>query len=192
MTTATRTSVPRLSRYQGKSMTFDKFVQWEPQLNGLKYEWNNGIIEVDYAVKIEVRYILDNIIRKFVQTASFQDGNSLMAEADCTFTSLGTLRRPDACYLTKEQIRNPQQAPEAPAFVIELVSPSNRGGSMEKKMTEYFKAGSQVVWHIFPEIEQVWVFTSPKTVKICTDQDSCSAAPAVPELELTVDEIFKK
>jgi hypothetical protein len=38
----------------------------------------------------------------------------------------------------------------------------------------------QVLWHIYPENGEVYVYTGRKTVQICSDDDLCSAAP-VPE-----------
>ena len=60
------------------------------------------------------------------------------------------------------------------------------------KLHEYFDAGVQVVWWVYPLYKEVYVYTSPKTVTICTDDDTLSAAPALPELTMTVAELFRK
>ncbi|MEZ4905807.1 MAG: hypothetical protein R2822_30600 [Spirosomataceae bacterium] len=48
----------------------------------------------------------------------------------------------------------------------------------------------QVVWPIYPENQVVYVYTSRKSVKICTDTDICSAAPVLPDFEISVNELF--
>jgi Uma2 family endonuclease len=60
-----------------------------------------------------------------------------------------------------------------------------------KKLIECFHGGVQVVWRIIPDIRTVSVYTSPKTVVICTDDVVINAAPVVPDLTLTVNELLK-
>ena len=48
----------------------------------------------------------------------------------------------------------------------------------------------QVVWVILPEHKMVNVYTTRKTVKICTDDDICSANPVLPEFEISVNLLF--
>jgi Uma2 family endonuclease len=50
----------------------------------------------------------------------------------------------------------------------------------------------QAIWWVYPLYKEVYVYTSPKTVIICTDDDVLSAAPALPELTMTVAELFKR
>ena len=54
----------------------------------------------------------------------------------------------------------------------------------------YFNAGVMVVWHVFPELKSVHVFTSPVDVTICEGDTVCSAAPALPDLQMTANEVF--
>ena len=63
---------------------------------------------------------------------------------------------------------------------------------IKKKLQEYFAAGVQVVWYLYPAQQQVEVYHSPKDVVICTDDDPCSAAPAVADLVLTPTLIFAR
>jgi hypothetical protein len=43
---------------------------------------------------------------------------------------------------------------------------------------------------IYPENKTIHVYTSRKQVQICTDDDTCSAKPVLPEFELSVNSIF--
>ena len=61
---------------------------------------------------------------------------------------------------------------------------------VEEKLAEYFKSTVQVVWHIYPENHVVYVYTSRKNVKVCTDDDVCSATPVLPDFEIGVNELF--
>ena len=153
-----------------------------------KYEWTQGWIEKRPYMKPEERYIIDNIIRKHTATKDFQQGNSIMAEADCYFSALETYRRPDAAYLSRQQIRHPEAADEA--LVVEISSPSNTDLTNKKKILEYLEAGVRMVWYVYPQLQQVWIHTSPTQVTICQEGDECVADPVVPGLRITVQDLF--
>lgn len=186
------TEEPRRSvgKVNSKAIPLETFKKKYLERKTYKYEWKQGWVEKRDYMKPDERYIIDNIIRKYIQTKGFQQGNSIMAEADCYLSTLEAYRRPDAAYLTREQIKHPDTAPEAPALVIEVSSPSNTDLTNKKKLLEYLEAGVQMVWYIYPQIKQVWIHTSPSSVTVCQEGDTCQADPAVPGLAISVEEIF--
>ncbi len=100
------------------------------------------------------------------------------------------MRQPDMAYFSDRQIRDEADQP-IPQFCIEVISPTDEGEKIEAKRIEYFKAGVQAVWHIYSESEVVYVYTAPKTVQLCTDDDVCSAWPALDDFTITVNELLK-
>jgi Uma2 family endonuclease len=101
------------------------------------------------------------------------------------------MRRPDIAYLTKEQIQLGRKGKDViPEFVIEIISETDQFYKIEEKITEYFKAGVKVIWNIVPEHKLVYIYTSRKTVKICSDNDICSADPVLPDFTIAVNDIF--
>jgi|GEM_PF-663449 len=174
----------------GERVSLEDFLSFEPEIPGIKLEWNNGQVELEYLMKADERKLIDRIIRKFNSTQAYLEGNSLLPEADVHLTTVNSLRRPDVCYFTKQQIENPKDAPDASVWVIEVISLSNTVVEIDEKLTEYFTVGVQVVWVIYPRTRRIHVYTDAKTVKIFSDNDICSAAPAVPELAMSVNEIF--
>ena len=185
---------PALSSAQsaiGKRMSLEEFLRHDPEIPGVKLEWNNGKIEIEYTIKIDERKIIDRIVRQFNRLPQYEQGDMLLPEADVNLPTVKTYRRPDASYLTKQQIEDPENAPAAPAFLIEVISPANAAGDVDKKLDEYFRAGVHTVWIVYPHTQRVYVYTGPKSVQICSDSDICSAAPAVPDLQLTANEIFQ-
>lgn len=101
------------------------------------------------------------------------------------------LRRPDIAFYSEEQILKLKNKEDIiPEYIIEVISENDNIIQIEKRTTEYFKAGVKVVWNIYPEPELVYVYTSRKQVQICMDDDICSAAPVLPEFEVKVSEIF--
>ncbi|WP_229317089.1 Uma2 family endonuclease [Larkinella sp. C7] len=74
------------------------------------------------------------------------------------------MRRPDIAYFTDSQVEQGRKGEDViPAFVVEVLSETDQAYRIEEKIAEYFKAGVQVVWNIFPESEVVYVYTPAKT-----------------------------
>ncbi len=183
-----RANQPTIPRFK----SLNEFLEWMPQDSPFKYEWNKGNIERTDYMKFDERVLVNRLIRHFINTQAFQQGGMLFAEAD---VHLGpdTYRRPDAAFLTKNQISGSENGVKyaVPSFVIELISPNDRIKYLEDKLQEYFDAGVQVVWHIFPNTRQVWIYSDPLHHTVCSGSEVCSAAPALPDLEVTVEEMFR-
>lgn len=77
-----------------------------------------------------------------------------------------------------------------PSFVVEIISEHDDIRKAEIKLLEYFKAGVAVVWRVLLEVNAVYVFISPKTVAIYSDEDIITAAPAIPDLSMSADDLF--
>jgi Uma2 family endonuclease len=135
-------------------------------------------------------FILKALSRLFILTSVHRKGDELMTEVD-TMTSEEQLRRPDMAYYTKSQIIGMTKGVnQVPAFVIEIISPSDNQNKILEKNQEYFSAGVQVIWLIMPNLKQVHIFTSPKNVQICTDDDICSAKPVLDDFEISVNDLL--
>jgi Uma2 family endonuclease len=74
-----------------------------------------------------------------------------------------TVRGPDAAVVHRSRLENLGRAGfirGAPDLPIEIVSPSNRAGEIQTKVTEYFAAGARLVWVVYPETRTVAVHES--------------------------------
>ncbi|MFN0050335.1 MAG: Uma2 family endonuclease [Cytophagales bacterium] len=172
-------------------MSYEAYDNFEPK-NGIKYEWKNGFaIKNGFTMKNTERYIVSNINRKFINTTNFRTGGELFPETRCKLNDSIT-RIPDLAFFSKEQIKlSAQDQHPIPSFVIEIISKNENTLATEEKVKEYFEAGVASIWHIFPTLKQVWVFSTNKTIAICTDADICTAKNALIDFSITVDEIFK-
>lgn len=174
-----------------KRMTLEQFWnKYSDREDGFKYELNNGIVEkTPRRMKIKELYITDNIRRAFTQTSAYQKGDGLFEEVEIeTLPEQG--RRPDMAYVTKAQL-NKGDNRSLPTFVIEVISDTDGINRVNTKLLEYFEVGILVVWHILPQQQFIYVYTSPIDVKICRWEMVCSAAPAV-DFEMTANAIFQK
>lgn len=161
-----------------------------------KYEWVNGtVVKSIRGMDKSQLYILNNLLNFFDELKSKSKVNGRMIpEPDLFF--LSNHRRPDVAWLTEKQIYALAEpdAYEVPRFVIEVVSTNDNINKVKEKMVNYSEAGVQVVWHIFPQLRQVDVYTGTllHQMTVCKGGDLCSAAPALPDFQLSVDAIFYK
>lgn len=163
--------------------------------DGYKYEWVNGEVEKTKRSMDKTQlYILNNLMDFFLnlRLAGKVVGH-LIAEPDLFFPDVH--RRPDIVWLTKEQMyKMADGTNDIPAFVIEVISTNDQSIRVEKKMNNYRNAGVKVVWQIFPDLQTVHVYAGQhlNSMTVCTGQQICSAAPALPDFAMPVSEIFKK
>ena len=158
--------------------------------DGFKYEFNNGAIEkTPSAMKVKQLHILRNLRLHFLKTRAFQNGDMFETEIE-QLTSPFQMRRPDMALVPSSKIKTGDES--VSNFVVEIISPTDEFRRVNIKLREYFQAGVQVVWHIFPEDEQVYVYTSPTKVTICEGETICSGSPALADFEIAAAAIFVK
>ena len=130
-------------------------------------------------MRMKTLKLIRTLNRLFLKTNAHQVGGELIQENDLVFFSA-------------EDIEKSDEIKPIPAFVIILISENDKVGDIQEKISEYFKAGAggvplKVIWLVFPEEKSVHVYTSRRDVKICIENDICSAAPVLPEFEIGVD-----
>ena len=190
MLTKAKRTRPLKPKYNSKKMSLEEFFDFRPE-DGFKYEWNNGFLEARKMIQLSELYIVENLRSAFERTNFKKEGGALATNVVCPISE-GKYRVPDISFLTKAQINEGREGKSPIAsLIIELVSENDTMNYYNRKLEEYFGAGVKCVWLIFPVGQKVWVFTSPKDVKICTGDDVCSAAPAVPDFQLSVNQIFQ-
>ena len=104
---------------------------------------------------------------------------------------------PDASYYVGPRPANRMRYIEGPpTFAVEVRSENDYGDAAEEDMaakrSDYFQAGTLVVWDVDPESEVVSVYRSgdPNNPVIYQRGDAAEAEPAVPNWRLPVDDIF--
>jgi Uma2 family endonuclease len=87
---------------------------------------------------------------------------------------------------------------EAPVFAIEVRSEGDYGlraeGEMANKRSDYFAAGTKVVWDVdllSEEVVRVYRADSPEMPMIYRRGETAEAEPAVPGWKFAVDELFE-
>ncbi|MFY7912245.1 MAG: Uma2 family endonuclease [Emticicia sp.] len=128
--------------------------------------------------------------RLFLKTDAHRIGGELLQEMDKASDS--QIRKSDLMFFSAEDIAQCDEVEPVPTFMIIIISKNDQVNHIYDKISEYFKERqgsiqSKVVWLIFPENKSVHVYTSRRDVKICIENDICSAAPILPAFEIGVD-----
>ena len=105
-------------------------------------------------------------------------------------------RRPDVACVSYDRWPPQQRVPRTeawdvvPTLAVEVVSPTDRAEDLMPKVTEYFRAGVERVWVLFPAHEHVYVYASPTTVRILTRADAWHGEPILPHFRLPLAAFF--
>ena len=122
-------------------------------------------------------------------------GRGFMSSGQTGFRmSGGNVRAPDVSYTRKERVPGGKPpkgfGTAAPDLCIEIISPSERQSDMRRKIDDYFDSGAQQVWHIFPEAQQVTIFTSPTESQTLNADAVLDAGDILPSFSCRVGDIF--
>ncbi len=77
-----------------------------------------------------------------------------------------------------------------PNLAIEVVSPSNTAMEIEDKLQEYFAAGVQLVWVVYPRHRRIYVHESLTQLRILQEQDDLEGGTVLPGFRLNVGKFF--
>lgn len=106
-----------------------------------------------------------------------------------------TVRAPDVSFISQARVAAvgiPKGFwPGAPDLAVEIQSPGDSLSDLLRKVQEYFAAGCRLVWAVFPEVRQVYVYRSPKDVQVLEEGDSLSGDEVLPGFSLPVARIFQ-
>lgn len=180
---------------KARSLSWNEFQKrYLGREDGNKYEWVNGTVVKSKQMDYTQFYIVQNLLRLFEALRSTEKAaGMLVMEGDIFFGA--NHRRPDIAYLTDEQIaRTAHGENQVPAFVLEVISTHDQANLIHQKMENYRNAGVQVVWHIFPQIGQVHIYSGKKLkhMVVCQGDELCSAAPVLPKFAISVSDMLQK
>ena len=105
-------------------------------------------------------------------------------------------RRPDVSFVSADKWPIDRQAPTesawalVPDLAVEVVSESNSGPAIQRKIREYFRAGVVQVWVVYPEEEQVFVYETRTRIRVVDRDETLTGDPVVPGFALPLAEIF--
>ncbi|GAB4545722.1 MAG: hypothetical protein OHK0023_04440 [Anaerolineae bacterium] len=107
-------------------------------------------------------------------------------------TDPDTVRAPDVAFVARARIpaTHGDYYAFAPDLAVEVVSPANTDTEMAEKIAQYFAAGAQQVWVIYPKARVIYVYRSAKDVTILDMNDTLEGGDLLRGFAVRVRDIF--
>lgn len=105
-----------------------------------------------------------------------------------------TVLAPDTSFIRKERIQAigiPKEFfPEAPALVVEVVSPSDTAEGVDDKMRRWFAAGVEMGWVVYPGGRTVTVYRSLNDIRVLNRNDTLEGDSVIPGFNCRIGDLF--
>ena len=106
-------------------------------------------------------------------------------------------RRPDVAFVSYQRWAKSLQVPTTgnawnvvPNLTTEVVSPTDNVEDLDDRIAEYFRAGVQLVWVVYPTKSKIHVYSSPTQIAVLTKADVLDGGNVVPGFRLALAELF--
>lgn len=123
-------------------------------------------------------------------------GLGIVAGADGMMKLIANqVRIPDVAYFSRTRIPSgtfpDQPIPTlTPDIAVEVLSESNTKREISRKRSEYFSAGTQLVWIVDPRSCSVSVYTSPDDLTVLDKRQHLDGGTVLPGFTLSLRELF--
>ncbi len=155
-------------------------------IDGVLVEKTVGYLESLLAVALAGR------LRDFVRPGKL---GLVLGEAGTLRILPGQVRVPDVCFIRRDRFPEgklpdvPMPA-VAPDLAVEILSPSNTEGEMQRKLRDYFAAGVRLAWLIDPRTRTARVFTATDRFTLLHEHDVLAGGDVLPGFELPLATLF--
>ena len=162
--------------------------------HGYKYEYIEGELEVSPAgmlhESIGVKLISE--LQEFVKKFGF--GRIYGSSVGYRMKS-GNVLSPDVSFVRKSRLPE-GKSPEgfghfAPDLAVEILSPSDNLNKVEKKVSEYFENGSELVWVINPKRRITNVYISTANITVLQENDELSGDKVLPRFSCRLSNLLE-
>ncbi len=142
-------------------------------------------------------YLAGELIRLLGNFVVEQD-LGIVTAPDATLRLMpGLVRLPDVAFISWRQLPmgkcpNEPIASLVPELAVEILSESNTRGEMQRKLKEYFLAGSQLVWLVDPDARTVDVHTAPDRFIRLDEEEVLDGGAVLPGFRLPLQRVFAR
>jgi Uma2 family endonuclease len=107
------------------------------------------------------------------------------------------LRAPDISFVRRDQrpggeVLSTGYSDVAPALAVEVFSPGNTTAELERKRAEFFAAGTELFWIVYPERQEIVVSTGPDEHRTLGPDDILDGGTVLPGFMLKVSDLFER
>jgi len=173
-------------------LTFEEF-QNLPEREGTIYELDEGELLMEASPAVRHNWVRQRIAMKLIEFVDSRHLGIVLEEMDFRLGA-DTVRNPDVAFIEKEHLKNidldRSPVDGAPAWAVEVVSPSNTAQDMAKKTQQYLQAGSRCVWIVYPSLRMVEAHSSSGTRSI-REPELLQAEDVLPGFSLSLTYVFE-
>ena len=108
-------------------------------------------------------------------------------------------RRPDVAFVSLQRLRQAGTQPKddnawnvVPNLAVEVVSPNELAEDLLEKIEEYFQAGVQMVWVVYPRRQIIQVYESLTHIRGLTRTDELDGGTVLPGFRLPLATLFEE
>jgi len=136
--------------------------------------------------------VLIHLLHRYLER---QNRGIVAGEAGMIRLGVRLVRIPDVSFVSWERLpgREVPRDPIAeivPDLAIEVLSPGNTPGEMDRKVREYFEAGVLAVWLIEPASRSARIFSSPSDSFRIGEEGLIDGGTVLPGFEVRLGELF--
>lgn len=109
---------------------------------------------------------------------------------------VGNKRRPDLAYVSYDRWPIVKPVPRGndwdvvPNLAVEVISPTNPEHEVVDKIADYFQAGVERAWVVYPLQRQIYVYSSPTDVRVITEDGELADEALLPGFRLSLSALF--
>ena len=105
-----------------------------------------------------------------------------------------TVMAPDVSFIIQERLPGDGSfrsfIPMVPDLVVEVVSPNDSAGMVQRKTAKWLGFGVRLVWIIYPDTKSVMAYRSLDSVRTFGPEDTLTGDPVLPGFSCRVKELF--
>lgn len=157
-------------------------------LGGFSCELVDGVL-VEKAVGFSESWLALLLVRALMEYLKASPLGILGGEQGFLRLAPGLVRGPDVSFISWKRLpggRVPTApVPDlAPDLAVEILSPGNTRAEMDRKLRDYFGAGTRLVWIIDPPARTARVYTAPDQFVVVDDQGTLEGGEVLPGFRL--------
>ena len=178
-------------------MTAEEFFDWatSPERNGHLYELENGKV-IEMPPPGDTHGTLCSWIAYLLWQFAIRRGRGRVTSNDTGILvkrNPDTMRGADVMFFDENLSLNrisSRYSERTPALVVEVYSPNDRPGKLNKRVQQYLKAGVPLVWVVFPEDRTVNVYTAKESPRVFDETEELTGDSVLPDFRCKVSEFF--
>jgi Uma2 family endonuclease len=177
-------------------LTAEDVAAMPERINGHRYELHRGeIVEMAAANFVHGYFMLriGELLSRFVYAHRL--GAVIGGDPGITTErNPDTVLAPDVAFFSTARLPRPiprRGFTEAiPDLVVEVASPDDRAGAIERKTQRWLAAGARIVWNVYPDRRTVEAAYADGQRRIYKEGETLDAEPLLPGFTVAIDELF--